>query len=373
MVTAGRDRWKRRLAGGVAAAVALLAAGASLLALPSAQDALFTRLVEHRLRTGSKELLREDTLAVLLCGTSAPFANPDRAQSCTAVLAGGRYYLVDAGPGSGRNLELWNLRGRELGGVFLTHFHSDHIGDLGEINTNAWLAGHPGPLQVFGGPGVQQVVDGFNQAYALDERYRTANSGAALLPPPAAVMQAVAIPLAGPATPAKDRESLPLHFGDLTVTAIEVNHDPAEPAYGYRFDYRGRSVVVSGDTDFHPPLAVAAEGADVLVHEAQSQRMVGLIRQGATQAGDARTAQLMADIQHYHTDPLDAARLANAAHARLLVLTHLDPPVSNALVYRMFYRGMNRVRDGGWMSGHDGTMIELPLGSKDVKVSTLAR
>ncbi len=77
---------------------------------------------------------------------------------------------------------LWQLRGRELGAVFLTHFHSDHIGDLGEVNTNAWLAGHPGSLQVFGGPGVVLVVNGFNQAYALDERYRTANSGPQILP-----------------------------------------------------------------------------------------------------------------------------------------------------------------------------------------------
>lgn len=351
--------------------MAVLLLGTGVLAIPSVEDAIFTHFVEQRLRTQGDALLRDDALKVLLCGTSAPFADPDRAQSCVAVIAGGKYYLVDTGPGSGRNLQLWQLRGRQLGAVFLTHFHSDHIGDLGEINTNAWLAGHPGSLQVFGSPGVEEVVHGFNVAYALDERYRTSNSGAELLPIAAASMQPVVIDLVGQPTPRKNRQSLPMQFGDLTVTAIEVNHDPAEPAYGYRFDFRGRSAVISGDTNYHPPLASAAQGTDVLVHEAQSQHLVELIQKAAKNNGNARIAQLMGDIERYHTDPLDAARIANQAHVRLLVFTHLNPPVSNPLLYRMFYRRVNSVRAGSWISGEDGTLIRLPIGSEDVTVSTI--
>lgn len=349
----------------------LLVAGVSFLAVPGVDDAIFTHFVAQHLRTGNHALLKDDALRVVLCGTSAPFADPHRAQSCTAVIAGGRYFLVDAGPGSGRNLELWQLRGRELGAVFLTHFHSDHIGDLGEINTNAWLAGHPGSVQVFGGPGVERVVEGFNEAYGLDQEYRTANSGAGLLPPAAARMQAHVIDLQGASTPAGDRKSLPMHFGDLTVTAIEVNHEPAQPAYGYRFDFRGRSVVISGDTNFHPPLATAAAGADVLVHEAQSLHMVELIGNAAGDVGDARLATTMRDIQHYHTDPLEAARLANQAGVKLLVFTHLDPPPSNPLLFRLFYRGVNTMRHGAWISGEDGTVVTLPIGSAKVIVTRL--
>ena len=365
-------RKKRWFVGGSVAVLVALATGAVALSVPSVQDAIFTHLVERRLQHGNKALLEDDAMKVLLCGSSAPFADPHRAQSCVAVIAGGKYYLVDTGPGSSRNLQLWQLRGRQLEAVFLTHFHSDHIGDLGEVNTNAWLAGHSGPLQVFGGPGVERVVHGFNEAYALDQSYRTANSGTVLLPPAAAAMRAVVIELAGPPTPEKDRRSGPLHFGDMTVTAIEVNHDPVEPAYGYRFDYRGRSAVISGDTEDHPPLAAAARDADVLVHEAQSQHLVELLQKAANDTGDTRLAQTMVDIRHYHTDPVDAARTAERAHVRLLVFTHLNPPVSNLLLSRMFYRDVRSVRPDGWMSGEDGTLIRLPIGSTDVDVTTLA-
>jgi ribonuclease Z len=201
-------------------------------------------------------------------------------------------------------------------------------------------------------------------AYGLDQGYRTANSGEELLPPTADRMQAHVIEMRGSPTVAKDRRSLPMHFGDLTVTAIEVNHDPAEPAYGYRFDYRGRSVVISGDTRVHPPLAVAAAGADVLVHEAQSQHLVKLIGKAAADVDDTRISKTMMDIRRYHTDPLEASRIANQAGVKLLVFNHLDPPPSNPLLYWMFYRGVNKDRSGAWVSGRDGTLVELPFGSE---------
>ncbi len=365
-----KRKTRRFIRAGIALAGILLSAVGTLL-IPAVQDRVFTLFVTRHLRTGNTAFFKGDALKMLLCGTSAPFADPTRAQSCIAVFANGKYYLVDTGPGSGRNLALWQLRGRELGAVFLTHFHSDHIGDLGEINTNAWLDGRPGSLPVYGGPGVERVVKGCNEAYAQDEAYRTVNTGSGLLPPAAAIMRATTMSLAGPPTPQMNRRSIPLQLGGLTVTAFEMNHEPAAPAYAYRFDYRGRSVTISGDTRYHPPLVVAAQGSDVLVHEAQSQNLVTRIQQSAANTGNSRLAQIMGDIQAYHTDPVDAARIANAAHVRLLVFTHLNPPPSNPLTYRMFYRGVDRVRPKDWISGVDGTFITLPPDSKAILVSTL--
>ena len=364
---------KQRLLLALAALVGAGLCAVGVLAIPAVEDALFAHLVERHLRAGGESFFKDDALKVLLCGTSAPVADPERAQSCVAVFAGGKYYLVDTGPGSGRNLELWQLQGRRLGAVFLTHFHSDHIGDLGEVNTNAWLAGHAGPLPVFGGAGVERVVAGFNAAYSQDQTYRTANSGSVLLPPTSALMQPTVIAMPGAPTPQKDRKSAPMRFGALSVTAIEVDHEPADPAYGYRFDYRGRSVVISGDTQEHLPLAQAAQGADVLIHEAQSQHLVQLVQKAAEASGNMRIAHILAGIVHYHTDPPAAARIANEAQVRLLVFTHFNPPVTNLLTERMFFRGVAAMRPAGWIAGKDGMLITLPIGTTAVHVSVLAR
>ena len=93
----------------------------------------------------------------------------ERAKACVAVFAGGKFYVVDVGPESVENLVLWGVPLSSIGGVLLTHFHSDHIGELGELNLQTWANGRPGPLTVYGGPGVEQVVEGFNVAYRLDQ------------------------------------------------------------------------------------------------------------------------------------------------------------------------------------------------------------
>ncbi len=344
--------------------------------VPPVQDRILQFFVVRTLdslKTRDASLFDNTTLKVLLCGTSAPVADPHRAKDCSAVFAGGKYYLVDAGPGSSRNLALWNLEDDHLGAVFLTHYQSDDIGDLGDINMNAWLYGHHGRLPVYGPPGVDAVVAGFNQAYARNDADFTALAGEQLLPAAAAQMQASEVALVGPPTKSKNRVSAPIRFGDLTVTAIEVDHAPVEPAYGYRFDYRGRSVVISGDTKYHPPLAVAARGADVLVHEAQSEHLIqGLQTSAGLTPGYARVARILGDIQVYHTDPTDAARIANQAQVRLLIFNHISPRLSNYLITRMFIHGVSDVRPNGWMVGEDGTLVTLPAGSAKVTVSTLS-
>ena len=120
-------------------------------------------------------------MRVVLCGTGNPLPDRERAAACTAIFAGGNMYLVDIGPGSWKNLALWRVPPAKLAAIMLTHFHSDHIGDLGEINIETWANGRDHPLRVYGPPGVDQVVNGFAQAYSLDEGYRIAHHGAALM------------------------------------------------------------------------------------------------------------------------------------------------------------------------------------------------
>jgi ribonuclease Z len=164
---------------------------------------------------------------------------------------------------------------------------------------------------------------------------------------------------------------LVLDHDGMQITAVGVNHFPVSPAYGYKFVYGGRSVVISGDTRESPGLAEAAKGADVLVHEAQANDAVAQIRSLMNEQGNTRMAKLLGDIQTYHTSPQGAARVANQAGVKLLVLTHLTPGLPGFLAQRMFMDPVNAVRPSGSLLGHDGLMVSLPSGSAAVDVSDL--
>ena len=159
-------------------------AGVTVLVSPRVQQRMFDIGAGKRAATVNTAVLADDALRVAVCGSSAPLPSAARAKACVAVFAGGKFYVVDSGPESVESLVTWGIPLSEIGGVLLTHFHSDHIGDLGELNLQTWAGGRPGPLPVYGGPGVERVVNGFNDAYRLDQGYRTAHHGDKVMPPP---------------------------------------------------------------------------------------------------------------------------------------------------------------------------------------------
>lgn len=169
----------RNLIGTIVVGVALIGAGAWLLVMNSAslQDRIFDRVLEARLEKGNIPL-NENSLYVFICGSGSPLPDADRASACTAIIAGGDIYLVDVGPGSAAVLQRSGLDLSRVKGVLLTHFHSDHIGDLGDIAMKSWTAGRQGALTVYGPVGVATVSDGFMAAYSFDENYRVAHHGA---------------------------------------------------------------------------------------------------------------------------------------------------------------------------------------------------
>ena len=352
--------------GVVAAAGALVAVTAHL---PRVQETLFARAAAHNLARNNGALMKDDALRVAICGSSAPLPSDTRAKACVAVIAGGKLYIVDTGPESTEQLLQWGLPLGQVGAVLITHFHSDHIGDLGELNLQTWVAGRPGPLAVYGGPGVERLVAGFNEAYALDQVYRTAHHTAAIMPPAAWPMLArpVAMPEGGA------RTAVLLDDGQLKITAIETDHAPVRPAYAYRFDYKGRSVVITGDTAADPRLTAAARGADILVSEALNREMVRTLEAAAHDAGRDRVAHIMGDIQSYHIDPVETAHMANKAGVKLLVLYHLLPAPDNFVARALFTRGLDGARHGDWDLADDGSLYTLPLGSKGVRIGKVRR
>lgn len=227
--------------------------------------------------------------------------------------------------------------------------------------------GRSRPLQVFGPPGVERVVAGFQEAYALDRQYRIAHHGAALFDPSIGALEPREI-----AGPAQGRgPAVVVDEDGLRIIAFAVNHNPAWPAYGYRIEYGGRSAIVSGDTVKDGALIQAAQDADVLVHEAQANHMVDQIQEAAKRAGRPCVAKIMSDILSYHTTPVEAAESANEAGARLLVLYHLTPPPPFRVADWVFTRGVRDVRSEGWLLASDGLLVELPLGDRAIETRQL--
>jgi ribonuclease Z len=235
-----------------------------------------------------------------------------------------------------------------------------------------WAGGRPAPLNVYGGPGVEQVVEGFNQAYRQDQGYRTAHHTDKIMPAAAWPMVAHPVVLVGPETRERSRSGLVLEDGALRITALEVNHDPIVPAYAYRFDYKGRSVVVTGDLKYHPPLIDGAKGADVLISEALARPMVEALEKSSAEAGNDRLAAIMHDIQDYHISPAEAAKIANEAGVKLLVFYHLAPAPDNFLTRSLFGHGVKEVRKGDWDLAEDGSLYTLPLGSSEIRVDRVS-
>jgi ribonuclease Z len=331
----------------------------ALLAVVLAAAVACDRVVERQITRGLQrvrvELLESPDLHVVLCGTGSPLPDADRAGPCTAIVAGGALYLVDAGPGSWEVVDLAGLPTGRLAGVFLTHFHSDHIGDLGEAIVQSWIAGRPRPLDVFGPPGTAGVVEGFRRAYAADTDYRVAHHGDDALPRAAAGAAARETTLAAEPT----ASAIVLDRDGLRVTMFRVDHAPVEPAVGYRFEWRGRTVVVSGDTRRSASVLAHARGADILVHEALQPALILRVPPVARRLGLERVAKLAEDIPGYHTAPAEAAALARDAGVPHLVLTHLVPGPANFVARRAFLDGVRAAYDGEVTLGADGDEFRL--------------
>ena len=336
----------------------VVAVGASILAIAVGFGIWNTRAGQNWLleQAANAAMQRQppmsefDGLQVFMCGTSSPLPAPGRAQACVAVLAGKALYVIDAGAGSAQVATLAALPLERLEAVFLTHFHSDHIAAVPEFNLNSWVAGRPKPLAVFGPAGITEVVEGLNAAYRLDRTYRVAHHGAALLPPEIGVMQSKLM-----------EAGTKLSFGDLTVTSFTVNHDPIRPAVAYRFDYRGRSVVISGDTIVEQGLIEAATDADLLLQDTLSLPIIKTLEQAS--AG-TRMEKILHDIQDYHAQAGDLSVLVDQSGVRQLALYHLVPTPRNALFEKIFRREVPR----GTVITEDSMIFELPAGSEKIRV-----
>jgi ribonuclease BN (tRNA processing enzyme) len=250
----------------------------------------------------------ERTRLILLGTGGGPRPRRASSGSSQVVLSGDRAYVVDCGDGVARQLVLAGVPLASLRHVLLTHHHSDHNADYGNLLSLAWTAGLAARVDTWGPPPLERMTRLFFEMNATDLDARTANEGRVPLPP---LVQPHEVTVGG------------LVFSDerLKVTAALVHHPPMAHAFAYRFDGADRSIVISGDTAPCDALAKLAEGADLLVH---STVYVPALDRLVARVPNATA--LKASILAHQTSVEDAARMAQSAGVKTLVLSHLVPP-----------------------------------------------
>ena len=302
-----------------------------------------------------------DGLHVFVCGSGSPMPDANRAGPCIAVLAGRDGYIFDVGSGSDRKLGAMGFPMDRLQGTFLTHLHSDHFDGLGALMLQAWMAGgRDEPLPVYGPEGTDRLVDGLMQAYEIDRGYRIAHHGPEVARPTG---------FGGIAT--NIEENFTFELNGLSIRTLRVDHAPIDNAFAFRLDYEGRSVVISGDLKYSEEFARFSQDADVILHEALNPDLVGKLGDTLAARGNADGAQIMADIPDYHTSPEDAARVAQLAGAKALVLYHLVPAPPVRMIEPAFLGDAEEHFDGRLELAEDGMLISLPAESQQVEIDQL--
>lgn len=227
-------------------------------------------------------------------------------------------FVIDCGDGVARQLVLADVPLPSLRHIFITHQHSDHTADYGNLFWLAWTAGLQTRVDTWGPPPLRRMTAQFFAMNSADIQTRIADEGRV---PLESLIVAHEIHQSG----------VVMRDSGVTVTAAVVDHPPVVPSFAYRFDTPDRSIVISGDTAPSQAVVKLAKGADVLVHEAMFTAGVDRLVAKVPNARDLRRS-----IVSHHTSAEDAGRIAQAAGVRTLVLSHLVPPDDPLITEQMW-------------------------------------
>ena len=279
---------------------------------------------------GSQSPADEQNMRVILLGTQGgPTFNAQRLGISTLVLAGSERLLFDAGRGTTMGMARAGINPADVTKVFLTHLHSDHVISLPELIVFPWAQTRTVPLYVWGPSGTRSMMQKFQEALAFDIHVRRDVDEK--------------IPGEGVRVISTDiTEGVVYESGGVTVTAFLVDHGPVKPAYGYRVDYRGHSVVLSGDTRPSDNLVKFATGVDVLIHE------IGRYKQDPLLVGPPdelvpntrQTRRRAITIAEHHTDGDEVGEVLARTKPKLAVFSHYNSdPQSTLPLVRKHYAG----------------------------------
>lgn len=244
-------------------------------------------------------------IEVTLLGTGSPIPDANRAGPSTLVRAGGQTFLIDCGRGVQQRMTAAGAGANGLAALLLTHLHSDHIADLGDLIISRWVTtftpDQP-PFPIIGPPGTAEVVDATLKAFGFDIGYRIAHHDDLTSPPPVEVHEYT--------------DGVVWDHDAVTITAAPTDHRPVAPTIGFRVEHADASVVLAGDTVPCESLDKLAAGAGALVHTVIRKDLI-----------DALPMQRLRDICDYHSSVEEAAATAARAGVGILILTHYVPAI----------------------------------------------
>ena len=324
----------------------------------SIQDRILNIGLKNILSSAEPFLDKEDTLKVVVCGSRSPLPSPGRAESCILVEAGDDIYIFDLGNGSVNNLVQYQLPWSNVKAVLITHMHSDHIADLPDAHLQSWIQGRTSQLKVYGPEGINLVTKGFELAYSADYQYRNEHHGDDMLTMSIAGFNAIEI---------INDQLIPNNTPGLEILPFEVDHYPVNSSFGFKISYKGRTVVISGDTIHNGSVQKYSKDVDLLVHSAISIDIVeGMRGLDPTPQMD----KILFDIQDYHTSIEEAGEIARNANVQHLLIYHSIPTPRNTLMERVFFRPIEDVFENYSLSD-DGTRVTMPVDNNEIIIDKI--
>ena len=333
---------------------------ASLFAIniPTVQDKLLNIGLKNLTVNATPFLDEEDTLKVVVCGSRSPLPAPGRAEACILVEAGDDIYIFDMGNGSAVNLQQYQIPWSNVKGIFITHMHSDHIADLPDAHLASWIQGRKSPLKVYGPKGINLVTKGFELAYSADYQYRNEHHGDEILPLDIAGYEAIEI---------ANNEYIENDTAGMEILPFAVNHHPVNHAFGFKIAYKGRTLVISGDTINDGSVQKYSKDIDLLIHSAISLDIVERLR---SVAPIPQMDKIFLDIQDYHTPIDQAGEIARDANVKHLLIYHAIPSPNNTIMEKVFYRPLKGIYKD-FTASVDGTRIILPIGTNEILIDEI--
>ena len=271
----------------------------------------------------------EQNMRVVLLGTQAgPTFDAQRLGISTLVLAGSERLLFDAGRGTTTGMARVGINPADVTKVFLTHLHSDHVISLPELLVSPWASqGRSVPLSVWGPAGTRSMMQKFEEALAFDIHVRRDVDEQLSADGVRVVSTEIS-------------EGVVYQSGGVTVTAFLVDHGPVQPAYGYRVDFQGHSVVLSGDTEPSDNLVKFAKGVDLLIHELGRYKQDPLLSGPPDELlpNSRQTRRQATTVAAHHTDGVEVGVVLDRVHPKLAVFSHynVDPKSTLPLVRRHY-------------------------------------